>query len=103
MASKFDNLPTNKIRLNKINQEKGASTWLSTLPLEEKWYSLSKEEFWDLVKIQYGWLLSRLPNMYSCRAKYDLQHSFSCKKVGFVLLRHNHLRNMTPILIDQAR
>ena len=36
MASKFDNLPTNKIRLNKINQEKGASTWLSTLPLKEE-------------------------------------------------------------------
>ena len=95
-------LPNNKIRLNKINQEKGASTWLSTLPLKEEGYSLSKQEFWDLVKIRYGWPLSRLPNMCSCGAKYDLQHSLSCKKGGFVTSRHNHLRNITANLIDEV-
>ena len=79
LQSLIIDLPTNKIRLNKINQEKGASTWLSTLPLKEEGNSLSKQEFWDLVKIRYGWSLSRLPNIRSCVAKYDLQHSLSCK------------------------
>ena len=95
-------LPSNKIRLNKINQEKSASTWLSTLPLKEEGYSLSKQEFWDLVKIRYGWPLSRSPNMCSCGVKYDFQHSLSCKKGGFVTLRHNHFRNITANLIDQV-
>ena len=53
LQSLIINLPTNKICLNKINQEKCASTWLSTLPLKEKGYILSKKEFWDLVKIRY--------------------------------------------------
>ena len=102
LQSLIIDLPTNKIRLNKINQEKGASTWLSTLPLKEEGYSLSKQEFWDLVKIRYGWPLSRLPNMCSCGAKYDFQHSLSSKKGGFVTLRHNHLCSMTANLIDQV-
>ena len=54
LQSLIIDLPTNKIRLNKINQEKGASTWLSTLPLKEEGYSLLKQEFWDLVKIRCG-------------------------------------------------
>ena len=47
-------LPPNKIRLNEINQENGASMWLSTLPLKEQRYSLSRQEFRDLVKIRSG-------------------------------------------------
>ena len=45
-------LLTNKICLNKINQE-GTSTWLSTLQLK-KGYSSSKQEFWDLLKKLYA-------------------------------------------------
>ena len=54
LQSLIIDLPTKKIRLNKVNQEKGASTctWLSTQPLKEEGYSLSKQEFWDLVKIR---------------------------------------------------
>ena len=95
-------LSTNKIHLNKISQEKGASGWLSSLPLKEEACSLLKQEFSDLVKIRYGQPLSRLPNMYSCGVKYDLQHSLPCKKCGFAILRHNHLRNITRNLIDQV-
>ena len=35
-------LPSNNIPLNEINQEKRASTRLSTLPLKREGYSLSK-------------------------------------------------------------
>ena len=45
LQSLIIDLATNKIRLNKINQEKGASTRLLTLPLKEERYSLSKQEF----------------------------------------------------------
>ena len=34
--------------------------------------------------------------------KYDLQHSLSSKKGGFVSLRRNHVRNITANLIDQV-
>ena len=40
--------------------------------------------------------------MCNCGAKYYLQHSLSCKKGGFITLRHNHLHNITANLIDQV-
>lgn len=38
-------LPINKIRSDEINQDKGASKWLATVPLKEEGYSLSKQKF----------------------------------------------------------
>ena len=64
-TKRLQSLSINKTCLSKIKQKKGASTWLSTLPLKEEGYSLSKQEFWDLVKIRYGWPLLRLSNMCS--------------------------------------
>ena len=78
---------------------RGASTWLSTLPLMKNNTSLLKQEFCNLVKIRYGWALSRLPNMSSYNVKYDLQHILSCTKCGFSSLRCNHLCNITANLI----
>ena len=93
LQSLIIDLPTKNIRLNKINQVKGASTWILTLPLKEEGCSSLKHEFLDL---RYGWPLSRLPDMCSCKSKYNLQHSLSCRKGGFVILRHNnHLRNIS--------
>ena len=40
--------------------------------------------------------------MRSCRAKYDLKHSLSCKKGDFIAFRHYLLRNITSKLIDQV-
>ena len=34
------------------------------------------------------------------RSKFDLQHSLSCMKGGFVSLRHNHLRNIAVNITD---
>ena len=50
-----------QIRLNDLNQETGASTSLTTLPLKEEGYALTKQLFWDLIRIRYGWELSRIP------------------------------------------
>ena len=38
----------NQQRLNDINQEPGASSWISSLPLEYEGYDLNKQLFWGL-------------------------------------------------------
>ena len=48
-------------RLNELNQEQGASSWLTTLPILGEGYDLTKQLFWDLTRIRYGWSLTRLP------------------------------------------
>ena len=97
----FENMTTTQQRLHEINSTKGASIWLSTLPLKEEGYQLDKGVFWDLIKIRYGKPLSRLPDACSCGARFDLQHALSCKKGGFVTLRHNIIRNITADLLTE--
>ena len=95
-------LSDEKLKLNDIHQEKGASIWLSTLPLRDEGYCLNKQEFWDLVKLRYGWPLSRLPTQCICGAQYNVQHAFSCKKGCVIIWRHNHIRNLTTELLSQV-
>ena len=85
-----------------MHQEKGASIRLSTLPLKDEGYCLNKQEFWDLVKLRYGWPLSRLPTQCICGAQYDMQHTLSCKKVGFITFKRNHIGNLNAELLSQV-
>ena len=95
-------LSDQKLKLNGIHQDSGASIWLSTLPLKDKGYCLNKQEFWDLVKLRYGWPLSRLLTHCICGARYDVQHALPCKKGGFITPRLNHIRNVTAELLSQV-
>ena len=85
-----------------MHQEKSPSIWLSTLPLTDEEYCLNKHEFWDLVKLRYGWSLSRLSTQSICGTQNDVQHDLPCKKGGFITLTHNHTRNVTTELLSQV-
>ena len=61
-----------QLKLNSLNQEKGASNWLTTIPIAEEGYSITKQLFWDLIHIRYGWPLTRLPSSCECGAKFDI-------------------------------
>ena len=47
--------------LNELNREQGASSWLTTIPLSEEGYDLTKQLFWDLIRIRYGWTHTNHP------------------------------------------
>ena len=44
-----------QLHTNDLNQKTGASAWLTTLPLKQEGYPLTKQLFWDLIRIQYRW------------------------------------------------
>jgi hypothetical protein len=79
-----------------------SSNWLTTLPLEEKGFALSKQEFWDAVSIRYNRTLTRLPTTCACGERFNVTHAFNCKKGGFVANRHNDLRDLTASLLDEV-
>ena len=37
----------------------------------------------------------KIPNNVPCGSKFDIEHSMSCEKGGFVTIRHNDLRDLT--------
>ena len=75
---------------------------MTTLPILDEGYDLTKQPFWDLIRIRYGWILTRLPTNCECGTKFDIQRALSCKKGGFISLRHNHLRNITATLLKEV-
>ena len=89
-------------RLNSMNQEQGPSNWLTTLAIKEEGYYLTKQPFWDLVRMRYNWALSRLMPVCECGMKLDLTRAFSCKKGGFLPLKHNHIRSTTASLLTEV-
>ena len=46
--------------------------------------------------------LTRLSAYCECGEKVDLQRALSCKKGGFVSLRHNLVRNITSSLLNEV-
>ena len=89
-------------KLLEIISEKGASLWLTILPIKDEGFQLDKQTFWGLIRIRYGYHLTCLPEKCACGAHFDLQHSLSCKKGGFVSLRHNMIRDVTASLLDEV-
>jgi hypothetical protein len=96
------NMSIQQENLNELASEKHASLWLTTLPIKGEGYMLTKQQFWDLIRIRYGWQLKRLPTNCECGANFNLEHALSCKKGGFVSLRHNHLRNVTAKMLNEV-
>ena len=88
-------LDENKLRLNESNRDKGASNWLTLLPIKNYGFDLNKQQFWDSVRLRYIWVLSNLPSMCACVSRFDVQHAMNCNKGGFVIKRHNNVRDIT--------
>ena len=65
-------------------------------------YELTKQEFWDTIKIKYNWPLDRIPSQCICGALFDVTHALSFEKGGFSTLRHNEVRDITSELLDEV-
>ena len=85
-----------------IARGSGASNWLTSLPIEEEGFHLNKKEFWDAISIRYNWPIPFLPTICVCGKPFDMSHSLSCKKGGFVTLRHNEVRDLTAEMLHEV-
>ena len=89
-------------QLVKISTEKGLSNWLTMLPITKHGFELSKQQFWDSVRLRYGSEIANLPIFCPCGSKFDIQHSINCKKGGFVRIRQNHLRDLFARIVSEV-
>jgi hypothetical protein len=99
------NLPPTTLRAMQQSKEKGASSWLGVLPLEEYGFvspGLNKGEFRDALKLRYGNNLRGLPQKCPCGQKFDVTHALNCKKGGFVIIRHNNIRDFEANLLKKV-
>ncbi len=83
-------------------KERGASSWLTSLPHDWLGYSLNRQEFRDSIALRYSWKISDLPTHCGCGRANSIDHCLSCKLGGYVIMRHNHIRNTTAKLLTEA-
>uniref|UniRef100_A0A1X7TJG1 Uncharacterized protein n=1 Tax=Amphimedon queenslandica TaxID=400682 RepID=A0A1X7TJG1_AMPQE len=75
-------LSDGRLRLFEVSCEKGASTWLSALPLKEYGFDLHKEEFRDALCLRYGWRPSGLPLTCEVPLGRDCYHPVNVRKTS---------------------
>ena len=95
-------LPACLQRAVDLAQERGASSWLTALPIEEFGFTLHKSAFRDAIALRYGWSPLNTPSHCSCGSQFSVQHALSCPKGGFPTLRHNEVRDLTATLMTEV-
>ena len=59
-------LPTRTKRAVEIATEKGASNWLTVIPIKDLIFKLNKREFRDAIKLRYDWQITDTPKVCVC-------------------------------------
>ena len=96
-------LNTEQLKVYEAITEKGASNWLNALPLKEHDFYLNKQMFWDSISLRYNIPLTRLPARCVCDSNvtFSVEHALSCKKGGFINIRHNDIRDYTAEILSE--
>ena len=95
-------LPASLQRSMELSQEKGASTWLTALPIEDHGFALHKSAFRDALSLRYDWSFQSSPSHCSCSHPFSIEHALSCKTGGFPAVRHNEVRDITASMLTEV-
>ena len=82
-----------------LAREKGSGSWLTALPIQSLGYALNRQDFRDSLCLRYGWRVPQTPQFCSCGKRNDVNHSLVCTKGGYVILRHNRIRDLEASLL----
>ena len=89
-------------RAVEVASEKGASSWLTHIPLARYGFELAKRDFHDAVCVRYGWFPKGLGKKCMCGRANDVAHAVSCKMGGFPVLVHNEIRDVLAGFMVEA-
>ena len=65
--------------------EKGASNWLTVIPLKDMDFDLNKREFRDTVRLRYDWPIPDNPSVCVYGSLFTLDHAMICLRGGLVI------------------
>ena len=77
-----ESLPSKTERAVELAMEKGASNWLTVIPIKEMNFSLNKIEFRDAIKLRYDWVITDIPTICTCGDLFTVDHAMVCKHGG---------------------
>ena len=89
-------------RAVQLASEKGASNWLTVIPIDEMGFSLNKGEFRDALKLRYDWEIADKPSICVCGDVFNVDHAMVCRRGGFIIQRHNELRDLEADMLGMV-
>ena len=95
-------LPPELLQTIQQARDKGASSWLNAIPMEEHGMALNQQEFRDSLCLRYNLPLPNLPSHCPCGEHFTVNHALSCKKGGFVAQRHDTVRDLLTSHVNTA-
>ncbi len=90
------------LRAIDLAEEKGASSWLNAMPLQEYGFNLHKSAFRDAITLRYGWMPAGLPTTCVCGSRFSVEHALSCPRGAFPIIRHNEIRDLTASILTEV-
>ena len=90
-----------KKRTKSLASQKGASNWLSVLPLKMQFFS-HQIRIRDASHLIYGWKPPKTPHKRPRGKPLTLIHSLLCPKGGYTHLRHTENRDTLATLLDEV-
>ena len=96
------NICNSLFKMLELATEKGASIWLTCLPLKDLGFRLNKQNFVDAICLRYDLPLTDVPKKCFCGNDYSINHCLTCKNGGFVIMRHNAIRDTTHEILNQV-
>ena len=88
-------------RANDVATMKGASSWLSYMPLKTENFVLNKREFHNAIRLRYRLDLKYLPSLCAYGKRFTVHHVMSCMKEGYIHQRHDEVRDLFGKLAEE--
>lgn len=81
---------------------KGTSLWLTTLPIANLGFVMTKTEFQDALCLRYNMDVHGMPNFCACGKPNNVNHALSCMKGGYTAMRHNDVRDTEAQILREV-
>ena len=81
---------------------KGASSWLTAIPLIEHDFSLYKAAFCDAMALCYGWVPACMPLQCACGTNFTVEHPLNCPHGTLPSHRHHEISDLTANLLAEV-
>ena len=112
-AERAKNLEERAVRLKEVAPQKtrraldlvnenGSSMWLTSLPVKGMGFNLNKREFRDGLNLRYDWPLADIPSTSLCGEPFAIDYAMICMRGGFVIQRHNEVRDLEAELLSMV-
>ena len=89
-----ESLPSKTERAVELAMEKGASNWLTVIPIKEMNFNVNKREFRDAIKLTYDWDITDIPAICTCGDLFTIDHAMICRHGGLINQRHSEIRDL---------